>query len=114
MDFVDNNSLKLISGDNETFELPIAAAKLSKVIAEQIEGSPCPLHFHFDSPFFLFLIIFFFAEDISDQEFPVPNINAKTLFEVVKFLNHYQEEAMTKITKVPSLSLPSLLTLSSH
>jgi hypothetical protein len=41
-----------------------------------------------------------FVDDSPDQEFPVPNINGKTLGLVVKFLNHYQEEAMTKITKV--------------
>lgn len=50
--------------------------------------------------FFLRFYSHVVLEDSTDQEFPIPNINGKTLALVVRFLNHYQEEAMTKITKV--------------
>jgi hypothetical protein len=36
MEFVDKNTIKIISGDLETFELSTEAARLSKVINEQI------------------------------------------------------------------------------
>lgn len=58
-------------------------------------------------PFFPFLSI---TEDSSEQDFPLPNINGRTLSLVVSFLNHYQEEAMTKITKVCMFPLSCILT----
>jgi hypothetical protein len=39
MDFIDEKVVKLTSSDNELFELPASAAKLSKLILEQLEGS---------------------------------------------------------------------------
>jgi hypothetical protein len=41
MEFVDNKTIKIISGDLETFEISTEAARLSKVINEQIAEGSC-------------------------------------------------------------------------
>mmetsp|Transcript_1486 Transcript_1486/g.1485 ORF Transcript_1486/g.1485 Transcript_1486/m.1485 type:complete len:177 (+) Transcript_1486:33-563(+) len=77
MEFIEETKqIKLISSDNEEFEISDKAAKLSNVILDQLE------------------------EDGGDQqEIPLPNIRGQVLALVVSFLNHYQTEPMTKIIK---------------
>lgn len=38
MEFIDERIIKLISGDNEMFEITFNALKLSTVISEQLDG----------------------------------------------------------------------------
>jgi hypothetical protein len=38
MEFLDEKVVKLTSSDNELFELSASAAKISKLILEQLEG----------------------------------------------------------------------------
>jgi S-phase kinase-associated protein 1 len=72
----EDGVVKLISSDLEVFEISIEAAQLSILVKDLID------------------------EDSTEiQEIPLPKINARVLAQIVRFLNYYVQQPMTKIMK---------------
>lgn len=78
-EFIENKEIVLISNDGTTFQMSIAAARLSGFINGIISDE---------------------SSIDEDKEIPVPNVNAADLARVIEFCNHYVEENMTPIEKV--------------
>lgn len=73
-----NYNVKLISSDNEVFELPVEIAILCKIVATGIEGREV---------------------DDEDVEIVLPFVKGATLANIVKFLNYHHVTPLCEIPK---------------
>mmetsp|Transcript_12194 Transcript_12194/g.22148 ORF Transcript_12194/g.22148 Transcript_12194/m.22148 type:complete len:170 (-) Transcript_12194:282-791(-) len=80
MDVEEQGSVNLISKEGETFEVPLAVAKMSELVKTMIDD-----------------------EDGDDEdetaEIPLPNVKAEVLKKVIEFCKHHHEDPMTEIEK---------------
>mmetsp|Transcript_4175 Transcript_4175/g.4321 ORF Transcript_4175/g.4321 Transcript_4175/m.4321 type:complete len:178 (-) Transcript_4175:130-663(-) len=74
----DSRAVHLVSGEGDSFDVPLSVAKMSEVVKTMITD-----------------------DDDSDetQEIPLPNVKSSILAKVIEFAKHYKEEAMTEIEK---------------
>uniref|UniRef100_A0A7S4M6B2 S-phase kinase-associated protein 1 n=2 Tax=Odontella aurita TaxID=265563 RepID=A0A7S4M6B2_9STRA len=76
MDAEETGTVNLISKEGDTFEVPIAVAKMSKLVETTIDDDG----------------------DDEVQEIPLPNVKATVLAKVIEYCTHYKmEEAMSPI-----------------
>lgn len=73
----DDQKITLISNDGQRFEVPLAVARMSAVIAGQINDDD--------------------DDNEIENEFPCPKLSGDILQKVVDYCTHYQEEPMEKI-----------------
>ena len=79
-----SKSVNVVSGDGESFNLPLDQAHLSELIKTMYD-----------------------ADDEGDvQEIPIPNIDSAVLSKAVEFIRHYSLDPMTEVQK--PLKSPSL------
>eukprot|EP01006_Ploeotia_vitrea_P024250 TRINITY_DN5701_c0_g1_i1.p1 TRINITY_DN5701_c0_g1~~TRINITY_DN5701_c0_g1_i1.p1 ORF type:complete len:179 (+),score=14.69 TRINITY_DN5701_c0_g1_i1:83-619(+) len=74
---VDNRNVRLVSKDGESFELPVAIAKLSKMVATGIEGT----------------------DENETPEITLNLVRSAPLAKIVEFLNHHAEEPVPELPK---------------
>lgn len=75
-----HGTVKLVSKEGDTFEVPIEIAKLSNLVVTTLGEDD-------DTD-----------EDNSMVEIPLPNVKAKVLAKVIEYCTHYQEDPMKQIT----------------
>lgn len=68
-----------MSGEGESFDVPLSVARMSEVVKTMITEDP---------------------DDDETQEIPLPNVKSTILGKVIEFAKHYKEEPMTEIEKV--------------
>ncbi len=76
----DERSVHLVSQEGESFDVSLSVARLSELVKTMID------------------------EDISEdeaQEIPLPNVKSTILTKVIEFSQHYKEDPMHEIEKVP-------------
>jgi S-phase kinase-associated protein 1 len=73
----DDRSVHLVSGEGESFDIPLSVAKMSELVKTMITDD---------------------EEEV--QEIPLPNVKSSILAKVIEFARHYKTEAMTDIEKV--------------
>ncbi len=91
------SSVQLVSAEGESFDVPIANAKMSTLIANLIDNQD--------------------AEDDEAQEIPLPNVKSTILSSVIEFMNHFATEPMNDIDKVgvdPLIHLDAVLAVLDH
>lgn len=71
----EGGTVNLVSKEGDTYEVPIAVAKMSKLVETTIDEES--------------------DEDI--QEIPLPNVKATVLAKVIEYCTHYKSEPMTAI-----------------
>ena len=75
----DARTIRLISGEGDTFDVPLSVAKMSELVKTMI------------------------SEDQNDdevQEISLPDVKSSILAKVIEFALQYKKEAMTDIEKV--------------
>ena len=75
----DARTVHLVSGEGETFDVPLSVAKMSELVKTMITDD---------------------QDDEEVQEIPLPNVKSSILAKVIVFARHYKVEAMTEIEKV--------------
>ena len=75
----DSRTVHLVSGEGETFDVPLSVAKMSELVKTMITED---------------------QDDEEVQEIPLPNVKSSILAKVIVFAQHYKVEAMTEIEKV--------------
>ena len=77
MDVEESGSVNLVSKEGDTYEVPIAVAKMSELVKTMMD------------------------EDGDDDvaEIPLPNVKAAVLAKVIEFCTHHRQEPMTEIEK---------------
>lgn len=91
------SSVQLVSAEGESFDVPIANAKMSTLIANLIDNQD--------------------AEDDEAQEIPLPNVKSTILSSVIEFMNHFATEPMNDIDKVgvdPLIHLDAVIAVLDH
>lgn len=98
----DNKTVRLVSQEGESFDVPVSVARMSELVKSMIDGIN-PL---FPCTAFLILIKFIFVsiseggqEDDEAQEIPLSNVKAQTLARVIEFCRHFKTERMNDIEK---------------
>lgn len=71
----ETGTVNLVSKEGDTFEVPVAVAKMSKMVETTLEEES--------------------DEDV--QEIPLPNVKAAVLEKVIEYCTRYQTEPMTAI-----------------
>uniref|UniRef100_A0A6S9ADC6 S-phase kinase-associated protein 1 n=1 Tax=Ditylum brightwellii TaxID=49249 RepID=A0A6S9ADC6_9STRA len=73
----EEGSVNLVSKEGDSYEVPVAVAKMSELVKTMIE------------------------EDDDDEvtEIPLPNVKAAVLAKVIEFCTHHRTEPMTEIEK---------------
>jgi len=75
----DNSIVKLVSKEGETFEVPLAVARMSELVKTMIDDEA--------------------EDDDESPDIPLPNVKADVLKKVIEFCKHHREEAMNDIEK---------------
>ena len=75
----DSRTVHLVSGEGESFDVPLSVAKMSELVKTMITEDP---------------------DDEDVQEIPLPNVKSSILAKVIVFAQHYKTEPMTEIEKV--------------
>jgi len=70
--------VKLVSKEGDVYEVPIAVAKMSTLVATTIDDDDA-------------------EEDDEIREIPLPNVRDAVLTKVIEYCTHYKEEPMTPI-----------------
>lgn len=76
MNSEETRTVNLVSKEGDTYEVPIAVAKMSNIVKTTLEDD----------------------SDDDVQEIPLPNVKATVLAKVIEYCTHYQIEPMTQIT----------------
>jgi len=77
MDVDEAGTVNLVSKEGDTFEVPLAVAKMSELVKTMIDEE---------------------ADD-DVQEIPLPNVKAVVLQKVIEFCTHHKDDAMHEIEK---------------
>jgi S-phase kinase-associated protein 1 len=77
MDSEDTGTVNLVSKEGDSYEVPMAAAQMSKLVETSIDED---------------------ADEDEVQEIPLPNVRSAVLTKVIEYCTHYQTEPMTPIT----------------
>mmetsp|Transcript_15297 Transcript_15297/g.27728 ORF Transcript_15297/g.27728 Transcript_15297/m.27728 type:complete len:166 (-) Transcript_15297:341-838(-) len=77
MDSEDTGTVNLVSKEGDTYEVPMAAAQMSKLVETSIDED---------------------ADEDEVQEIPLPNVRSAVLTKVIEYCTHYQTDPMTPIT----------------
>ena len=83
----DSRTVHLVSGEGESFDVPLSVAKMSELVKTMITED---------------------QDDDDVQEIPLPNVKSSILAKVIVFAQHYKIEAMTEIEKVRYLTIIEL------
>lgn len=75
----DSRTVHLVSGEGESFDVPLTVAKMSELVKTMISEE---------------------QDDDEVQEIPLPNVKSSILAKVIEFAQHYKKEPMTDIEKV--------------
>ena len=75
----DTRTVHLVSGEGESFDVPLSVAKMSELVKTMISED---------------------QDDEEVQEIPLPNVKSSILAKVIVFAQQYKIEAMTEIEKV--------------
>eukprot|EP00587_Corethron_hystrix_P012862 CAMPEP_0113308348 /NCGR_PEP_ID=MMETSP0010_2-20120614/6818_1 /TAXON_ID=216773 ORGANISM="Corethron hystrix, Strain 308" /NCGR_SAMPLE_ID=MMETSP0010_2 /ASSEMBLY_ACC=CAM_ASM_000155 /LENGTH=164 /DNA_ID=CAMNT_0000163363 /DNA_START=194 /DNA_END=685 /DNA_ORIENTATION=+ /assembly_acc=CAM_ASM_000155 len=75
----DNSVVKLVSKEGETFEVPLAVARMSELVKTMIDDEA--------------------DDDDESPDIPLPNVKADVLKKVIEFCKHHREETMNDIEK---------------
>jgi Skp1 family, tetramerisation domain len=79
----DSRTVHLVSGEGESFDVPLSVAKMSELVKTMIADE---------------------QDDDEVQEIPLPNVKSSILAKVIEFAQHYKKEPMTDIEKVRDIS----------
>ncbi len=81
--------VNLVAGDGESFQVPVGAALLSKLVETMFDADAAP-------------------EEV--QEIPLPNVTKETLQKITEFLTHFysdSEENKKKVSEIPKVRMTS-------
>eukprot|EP01041_Mallomonas_annulata_P013169 gene13169-27856_t len=73
-----NQTVHLISSEGESFDVPLAEAKMSELVKTMIDED---------------------QDDEETQEIPLPNVKSAILAKVIEFVTHYKLDPMQEIEK---------------
>ncbi|CAM9432486.1 unnamed protein product [Ectocarpus fasciculatus] len=75
----DSKTVRLVSQEGESFDVPVGVARMSELVKSMIDEGG--------------------QDDDEAQEIPLPNVKAQTLARVIEFCQHFKAERMNEIEK---------------